>query len=266
MLKTERYRHYLVKKRKHFLVLALTAAAAAALFAFSPPGRNLISAYREDAVMLKLIRSSGAELKSINITGWVRADQAVFGSGDPEVLADSAARQLKVPPAGQKKEKWQNQYARGAKIEGKLADGRTISILGQAMELSGGEKASHLMVSINGVESRKTGFYKNALSAALGLYGAGSRVAVTYAGEIKGESNKEELLAKAVNLMLLAGAPVREMTARDNLVSLTGYSGLFSAGISSAGQEVNLNVALRYNPVEQVTLVFVASPVILTEY
>lgn len=262
----KRFKHYLVKKRKQFLALTMLTAAALAAFAFSPACRNMINAYREEAVMLKLIKTSGAEFKSINITGWVRVDQSAPGAGDPEALADSVAKQLNMLVSGRKKEKWENKFARGARIEGKLAGGRTASILGQIMELPEGKKVSHVMVSLTGVESGRTGFYKNNMFEALNAFGSGSRVAVTYSGEIQGELNKEELLENAEKLMLLARAPVQEMTVRDNLVSLTGYSPRFVTDISYAGKEVNLNVALRSNPVEHVTRVYVASPVILTEY
>jgi hypothetical protein len=63
-----------------------------------------------------------------------------------------------------------------------------------------------------------------------------------------------------------AGATVQEKTVKDNLVSLTGNSPSLPGGLDYDGKKVNINVALRSNTQEQATYVYVASPVIYTEY
>ncbi|HOV79189.1 MAG TPA: YwmB family TATA-box binding protein [Bacillota bacterium] len=267
MLRMENFRRYLVVKRKRLLAVTLLPVLLLAVLSCLPPCRNFLNDYREDAFMLKLVGSSGAEFKTINITGWVKADPERTGdAGSPEALAESAAGQLKMILSGRKKENWQNQFAGGTKIEGKLANGHAVSVLGQTMELPQGEKVSHVMISLSGTEGKRVRHYRKTIADTLGAYGPAGHVAVTYYGEIKQELDRDQLLENAERLMILAGAPVQEKTVRDNLVSLTGYSPRFVSGISYAGREVNLNVALRCNPAERVTHVYVASPVILTEY
>lgn len=257
---------FVSKKNARFFGLGLLIAISFAAIAFSPVCRKAFSAYREDAVLCELIKSSGAELKSVDITGWVRVDANAAGAGDPEALANNVAARLNLLDTGRKVEKWQNKYARGAKVEGKMPDGRVFSVLGQTLELPEGKKVSHVMVSSAGAENRKARFYKQKIYEALKVCGGESHVALTYSGKIKNELNGEELLANAEKMMTLAGAPVQEKTVKDNLVSFTGFSQRFSSDVSYAGREVNLNVALRSNPVEHVTYVYVASPVIFTEY
>ena len=67
-------------------------------------------------------------------------------------------------------------------------------------------------------------------------------------------------------MMDQAEARIQENVVKDNLVSLTGLSPQFNGDLRYDNQEVNLNVALRTDPVEQVTYVYAASPVIFTEY
>ena len=47
---------------------------------------------------------------------------------------------------------------------------------------------------------------------------------------------------------------------------MTGLSPQFDGDLRYDKQGINLNVALRTDPVEQVTYVYAASPVIFTEY
>lgn len=260
------FKNYPFKNNTPLVVLTLLITLSLAVLAFSPVGRKALSAYREDAVLFELIKSSGAEFKSVDVTGWVRVDVDAAGAGNPEALANIVAARLNLLETGRKVESWQNKFARGAKVEGKMSDGRVFSVLGQTLDLPEGMKVSHVMASTAGVENRKARFYKQKIYKALSGCGGDSHVALTYSGKIKNELNGEELLAKAEKMMTLAGTPVQEKTVKDNLVSLTGFSRRFSSDVSYAGREVNLNVALRSNPVEQVTYVYVASPVIFTEY
>lgn len=243
------------------LLMALTAALL-----FTPYCSKMLAAYREDAVLRQLIKSTGAELDSASVTGWVKVAEDAAGAGDPQVLASDAAARLDLTAAGRKVENWTNQYARGTKLEGRLPDGCGVSVLGQVMELPEGGKISHVMISATGAEKRKVALYKQKIHAALSRYGNEDHVAVTYSGRIKNGLNGEELLAGAERMMAEAGAPVQERTVKDNLVSLTGFSRRFSSDISYAGQEINLNVALRSNPEEHFTYVYAASPVIFIEY
>lgn len=266
MLNRDTLKSSTLKKSTLLAGLSLLLAIFLSVLIFSPLCKNVIGAYKEDAVLLKLIKSTGAEFKAVNVTGWVRVDEKAPVADDPEALVSLVVAQLNLLEAERKVENWRNKFARGVKVEGKTSEGSDFSVLGQTLETPEGKKVSHVMVSTVGSESRKVRFYKQKIYEALNAFGGESHVAVTYSGKIKNELNGEDLLTDAEKMMALAGAPVQEKTVKDNLVSLTGFSPRFFNDISYAGREVNLNVALRSNPVEQVTYVYVASPVIFTEY
>jgi hypothetical protein len=235
-------------------------------FAFSPACRNVFSAYRENTALLGLIKCSGAELSSVNVAGWVRVDEGTTGTHDPRELVSQVATRLKLSGEGRRYESWQNPYACGIRLEGLLDGGCAISVVGQTMEIEKGKKISHVMVSLDGVDSKKTGLYKRKIRKALSGCGEESRTAITYAGKIKSELNGEELLTGAEKMMNQADAGIQEKTVKDNLVSLTGLSPQFISDLRYDNKEINLNVALRSSPVEHVTYVYAASPVIFTEY
>ncbi len=253
------------RKKAILAAVGMLIAISFSVLAFSPDCKNAIGAYREEAALLKIIKSTGARYKATNVTGWVRVDEKAAEIHEPETLAGMVAAQLYVPEAGRKVERWENQFARGAKVEGLAKGDRTIAVMGQVMEPQQGKTVSHIMVVLDGVTGSKTGSYKSKIGSVLGGYGE-SRVALTCSGTINNELNTDELLAAAEKMMIQAGAAVHEKTIKDNLVSLTGFSPWFVKDITYAGKEINLNVALRCDPVEHVTYVYAASPVIFTEY
>ena len=168
MLRMENFRRSFSVKGKRPAIIALAVILFLAAAFYLPPGRSIVAACREDALMLKLVRASGAEFESVNITGWVRADES---AGDPEALAERAAEQLGILLPGHKTEKWQNQYACGAKVEGAVTGGRTVSVLGQALLQPEGERVSHLMISLDGMDNGEALFYRQKVYKTLGAFG-----------------------------------------------------------------------------------------------
>lgn len=253
------------KKNTLLIISGILIAVSFSCISFSPAGRDAFKSYREEAFLHKLIKSTGGMYKSASITGWVRVEEKTPDANSPEILTVNIAEVLGMSEANRKVENWQNQFARGSRIEGFLHGGQAVSVLGQSMQVRQGETVTHAMVSLEGIENRKSEFYKNKITEAINQYGKG-QVGLTCFGVIENDLSSEELLIAAEKMMAAAGAPVQEKTIKDNLVSLTGFSPRFIRDIAYAGKEINLNVALRSNPAQHVTYVYVASPVIFAEY
>ncbi|MFX4262654.1 YwmB family TATA-box binding protein [Pelotomaculum propionicicum] len=255
---------FVSKKNALLVISGILIAVSFSYFSFSPAGRDTFRSYSEEAFLHKLIKSTGGVYKSASITGWVRVESAT-DTYDPEKLAVNIAELLDLSESNRKVENWQNQFARGSKIEGFLKGGQAVSVLGQNMQVQQGKNVTHAMVSLEGIENRKSGFYKSKISEAIDRYGEG-QVGLTCFGVIENDLSGEELLIAAEKMMAAAGASVQEKTVKDNLVSLTGFSPRFIRDVTYAGKEINLNVALRSNPAQNVTYVYVATPVIFAEY
>jgi hypothetical protein len=266
MLNQRFWERFRLKRNQWLAVPGVLAVFFLLAFALSPACRDTLGAHRENAAMLRLIKCSGAELSSVNITGWVRIDERAAGTREPLELVNRVAARLSLSEDGRSYESWQNPYARGVRLSGRLTGGYDISVAGQTMEIEKGKMLSHVIVSLDGVDGKKTGHYKRKIREALNGCGGESRAAVSYAGKIESGLNSVELLTGAERMMDQAGASVQEKVVKDNLVSLTGLSPQFNSDLHYDNQEINLNVALRTDPVEQVTYVYAASPVIFTEY
>ena len=99
-------------------------------------------------------------------------------------------------------------------MTGRLAGGFDISVAGQTMEIEKGKMLSHVMVSLDGVDGKKTGNYKRKIREALNGCGGESRTALTYAGKIESGLNSVELLTGAERMMDQAGPASRESGER----------------------------------------------------
>lgn len=247
-------------KKKYILAMLIVLTVIA--LALAPAGLKMLASYREERSLMDMMRLSGAELQSVNVTGWARVDAPEETA--LEILVNHTAGLLTLEE-GRSMEKWDNAYAKGVKVQGTMPGGNTGAVLAQTMELLQGQKVTHIMISL-GAEAGKAGYYKEKIRQALIAQSADEYVALTYTGKINCMLNQEELLTRAVEVMDGAGATIQEKTVKDNLVSLTGHCENLPDGLNYSGKEVNLNVALRSNFQEQATYVYVASPVIYTEY
>jgi hypothetical protein len=256
---------YYSKQRKIFPAVLLLLALSLSLF-------TLITilaeepAVKEEALLLELVAASGAATETVNLTGWVRVDATGSRVENIELLAQEAAGRLNLPEAGRQVERWRNSYACGVNLKGQLHDGTAYSVLGQALDIPEGQKASHLMLSVSGTGEIRAGRFEKNIHQVLEHYGGKGQVALTCSGKINQALDVAGLTVQAEKMMELAGAVVQERTTGDHLVSLTGLSPRFSRDLQYAGKEVNLNVALRSDPAENVTYVYAASPLIFTEY
>lgn len=57
-----------------------------------------------------------------------------------------------------------------------------------------------------------------------------------------------------------------EETEYGGMVSLTGYSEKLQNNIQLAGDQINLNVAMRYSNYDDKTYIWIGTPLIATEY
>lgn len=250
-------------KKKYIMIILMALIVISIILALRPLGMRILASYREEQALMDLMSLCGAELQSVNVSGWAR----VAGTDELslEVLVNHTAKVLKLDGDGLTREAWENSYARGVKVQGTMPGGDTVAVLAQTMELLQDQKVTHLMISVV-TETSKSGYYKEKVRQALVAQSSDEYVALTYAGKINWALNQEELSARAEDVMAGAGATIQEKTVKDNLVSLTGHSPSLPDGLSYDGKEVNLNVAFRSNLEEQATYVYVASPVIYTEY
>lgn len=85
-------------------------------------------------------------------------------------------------------------------------------------------------------------------------------------GNFDGKMENSKLNEVCVRVFKDAKAKKVEGLVEEKLISVSGYSPAIGNSILVNGKEVNMNLAIRYNSYEKKTYIWLATPVITTEY
>lgn len=89
---------------------------------------------------------------------------------------------------------------------------------------------------------------------------------ISVTGSYKGKLNTEQKKKISQEIMKQLGAEAREDYVSEDVYSVTGYTKKIDEYINSANKKINLNLALRYNEYENKTYLYLATPLLVTEY
>lgn len=112
--------------------------------------------------------------------------------------------------------------------------------------------------TLEGTKSSITGIFKSR--------GLDPRVNACITGTFAGNLDQEQLNEIGRKILRETGAKKVEGAGDGNYISVSAYTPYMERYIRVHGKKVNLNVALRYNSYEDKTYIWLATPVITTEY
>jgi hypothetical protein len=104
------------------------------------------------------------------------------------------------------------------------------------------------------------------LESLLKNYSEGTTVNICITGSMTGTLDEGEVDAICGKILESAGASKVEGLYENDLVSVSAFSPSIGNTVKVNGKRINLNVAVRYNSYEGKTYIWLASPVITTEY
>ncbi|MGI6668173.1 MAG: YwmB family TATA-box binding protein [Acetivibrionales bacterium] len=138
-----------------------------------------------------------------------------------------------------------------------------------ALKEKEGNTAGKYRLVISLVDTSQQPFSSGTVAGLVGLaeeLGAKPEVNLSVTGSMEGklsESEIEELCGKALSSI---HADIIDGTRSNELVSITAFSPSIKSAVLVNGKRVNVNMAARYNSYEGRTYIWLATPVIVTEY
>lgn len=138
-----------------------------------------------------------------------------------------------------------------------------------ALKEKEGNKAGKYRLVISLVDTSQQPFSSGSAAGLAGLVeelGAKPEVNLSIAGSMEGrlsEAEIEELCGKVLDSI---HADIIEGIRNNELVSITAFSPSIRSAVMVNGKRVNVNMAARYNSYEGRTYIWLATPVIVTEY
>lgn len=226
--------------------------------------------YNKDSVEATLIKSfsnSGAEVISAEIyfTGVTMSSEKSFE--EQKLFTEDLAKQLGIIKNDAfLSRQIKNDSIQKIEISGSTGNNRTIDI---NLELDKGVKSNENIITVSitqygsfvGLEEIK----KDAVKI-LKTNKIHPKVNSSITGRVPGKYDNTQLNEICNKILKGADAEKIDVTEDRNLVSVSAYSHSLGATLNVSGKKMNLNLAIRYNSLEDKTYIWLATPVITTEY
>lgn len=238
------------------LLVLVSIVTINTLFFMSSPEKLLIESFK----------TSGANIVSSEVyfkgkINWIKkgsreklaqiASELALGLGCPE--KDISAKTIN------------NEELEGVEING--TSGGSLSIAISAAVGKEDDNNSYITLSIvdkDGIQDIDV--LKKKVSSILGKYGISASVNSCLTGNYPGRLSNDRLNEICVDIFKASGARKVEGINESNLISVSAYAPSIGEAVEVNGRKINLNLAIRYNSYEDKTYIWLATPVIITEY
>jgi hypothetical protein len=253
-------------KKTHFFYILSIVFSISFLFIF---GIKLMNKSTPYSILSSAFKSSGAAAVSAEMYFRGQIDEKMYtGIEGLKELAENLSRDLKIQGGESASSTLQeNDMMAEVKLDGIMEDGRDISVRIRTFPKPGGGEDRHVFVTVthdgSEFDLEKTG--KEVL-AALDKSRIDAGVTSCITGAFSGRLKKDEMNEICKMVFKEADAKKVEGIKDGNLISVSAYSSSMGDYIQAGNNRINLNIALRYNSYEDKTYIWLAAPVILTEY
>lgn len=238
------------------LLVLVSIVTINTLFFTSSPEKTLIDSFK----------TSGANIVSSEVyfkgkINWIK-------KGSTEKLgqiASELALGLGCPEKDVSSKTINNDELEGVEING--ISGSNLSIAISAVLGKENDNNSYITLSIvdkDGIQDIDV--LKRKVNSILGKYGINTSVNSCLTGNYPGKLSNDRLNEICADIFKASGARKVEGINESNLISVSAYAPSIGQAVEVNGRKINLNLAIRYNSYENKTYIWLATPVIITEY
>ncbi|ERM92678.1 hypothetical protein O163_04620 [Caldanaerobacter subterraneus subsp. yonseiensis KB-1] len=211
-----------------------------------------------------VFKKTHARYEYSNINGWGKIGECFCALEDLEKYAKDVAEEMKALK-GAKLSRMDEGNLRQVSLE-YLDDKRSVTLVVQSIK-NGDKKETYLLIdnylikgNQNILEERKT------VENAFRKVKVKPVVATSIVGSFEGKLKLEEASSIVKEVFKELRAKKVEGLEDVQVVSISGYTRSFGEYIEVGDEKINLQVALRYNSYDDRTYIWIASPLIATEY
>lgn len=224
--------------------------------------------YLPEATLEKSFANSGAKVVASEIYVWANYNE----DGDAEPVFRQVSENLAKALDVVKNEAYssnstENDEVNKVEINGLTSEGKIVNISYQTPKVSGGGNESHIYLKVSedltaeGLEELRT-----KASKVFKASGLNPKINSCITGSFDGKLEYAELNQICNEIFKVADARKVEGMRDERLISVAAYSPVIDDFIKVNDKKVNLNLAVRYNSYEDKTYIWLATPVITTEY
>ncbi|MHB8172376.1 MAG: YwmB family TATA-box binding protein [Thermincolia bacterium] len=213
---------------------------------------------------------TGARFNDLTFSGWVQVSNRFSNEEELKNYATLLAEKLGGNKQVMEQMVHEESNFRSVILRGFIKPNTYLEIHSQTMEGAGEEESraeTYVTALLNSKDNDDQLLGKNKMEEGFGLISSKpAQVSTILSGIIDGSNSVSENKAIAEKAFESLGIKPFEGISNEGLVSLTGYSPEIREKLMMGEKELNINVALRYNRLENKTYVTIGSPIIATEY
>jgi len=248
---------YLIYILPFVLAIILLAGFIGNCFRYKPP----------EMVLLDVFNTSKAEIISSEIYFWGTLGDNCNNIDKLKELALNISKEMDIESGNPKYISDENDILQKIEVSGVMKGSKETKIYIKLRKSVDAGEEGNISVSIikdltgTGLEViRKTmlGIFKK--------HDIDVKVNSCITGYLKGRLSDRQINEIGTRMLKSAGASNVEGIRDSDLISISAFSSFIDEAINVNGKKVNLNFAIRYNSYEDRTYIWVATPIIVTEY
>ncbi len=219
------------------------------------------------SVLNQALSATGAQVSEVDINGWVRGDSVPVDESFLEQNVRKAFTELGYDGNQVAIEKKQNNYF--SQFRGEIrTDKSQLVVISQKIYPRSAQPAECYTVINAGISVQNASGeeWERKITKTLAEFGPRPQINTCLVGWLDGKLNKNNLEHRLLLAFDSIQAIVQEPVFVDDFASFTGYTPSLARFLTVNHNKVNVNMAMRYHPVEEKTYVTVGSPVITREY
>lgn len=222
-----------------------------------------------EATLIRCFERSAADTVSTEIYFWAKINNDKYNDiKQLKLMVSDFTQKLGVKGNnGSGESMVMNDLIKEVKFNGFFEDGRIINISAQINTNPGELPEKHLMVSvIEDLSFDKLKETKREVERLYQAYNIVPEVNICITGCYDGKLDEKKINNVCNVIIREAGAKKIEGISETNLFSVSAYSPVIKNYIMVNKSRINLNLALRYNSYEEKTYIWLATPIINSEY
>ncbi|HEX3028079.1 MAG TPA: YwmB family TATA-box binding protein [Clostridia bacterium] len=224
--------------------------------------------YSAEKTLVKAFNCSGAKVVSSEVYIYGRLGKKYDTLRELESITDQVSNSLgMVKDSTYSENTTKNDETIKVEIRGTNEDRNIIDINAEAgrQSVTSAERFISVCVTVD-LSDKGLEAIRGKVAGVLKRFGIEPKVNSCIIGSFNGKLNTNQMNDVCIRMFNEIEAKKVEDMRDNSLISVSAYSPFIGDSISVNGRKVNMNLAVRYNSYEKKTYIWLATPVITTEY
>ena len=208
--------------------------------------------------LLEIFENSGAAPSELKIEGWKKISEIQPTKKACEEIVRLIVKEFKGETLTQE---WteENNF-QSLRVIARI-DGGLLTAIAQKIDTE-----FYLIASVEGTSFTNLTSWQKSLRTIFNYYAQEPELSVNLTGTLPGRLSKEEQYQLVEEVFLQSEAVMLEGIATDNVVSYSGYCPDLKNHLLLKNQKINLNIATRPHSEDELTYIFMGTPLLTCEY